>query len=302
MTLDIQALLAHAGLAGLQRLPLTRIAPNPDNPRRDFDAIELAALSASIVERGLLQPISVFPADTAGVHVIRFGERRYRAALAAGLTEIEAIIVDPPEPATQLVDQVIENDQRVDLTTQEMADAIAALSATGMTKTAIAARMGRPAATISLYAAVEDMPPALRGMANEVSIRALHDLFRLWRKAPEAVSRFLDEVPVEKIDRPAVARLAGQLQAPSAVTTPEPLHAISPTPEPVRRADAGPRPGTAEQTMCELGRVRIAVGEKNGTLLFTASPVDGELSVRLDGEDVARTVPSAELRILSASQ
>lgn len=303
MTLDVQALLERAGLDGLQRIALARIARHPDNPRRDFDPEEISALAVSIRERGLLQPISVYPADEAGVHLIRFGERRYRAAIEAGLSEIDAIIADPPDRLTQLVDQVVENDQRIDLSTRELAEAITALGAAGLSKAEIARQLGRPASTISLYAAVNDMPGHLQSLANDVGIRALHDLYRLWRKAPEPVDAFVDVTPAEAIDRHSVSLLiAAQKEQLSGSRTDRPSGGASVVEpgasEPMYRPTGGVR--IAVSSLSHVGRVRIVFRDQQGMLLFPTDLIDGQLLIQIDGEEQARKVSATEVSILHA--
>ena len=72
-------------------LPLSHISPNPDQPRKDFDEAALLELAESIKSYGVLQPIVVTEAGK-GVYLIIAGERRFRAAKLAGLTEIPAFV------------------------------------------------------------------------------------------------------------------------------------------------------------------------------------------------------------------
>ena len=298
MTLDVQALLERAGIAGLQRIALADIVPNPDNPRRDIDPEDVTALAASIVERGLLQPISVFPANQAGLYVIRFGERRYRAALQAGLTDIMAIIADPAEMVDLLIDQVIENDQRVDLSTIEMAEAIAALSRFGLSKADIARRLARPPATISLYAAVPEMPAALQALACSVTIRPLHDLYRLWRDAPEAVEAFVDQTPADAIDRRSVAAFGARLKESADAPLQQAAPASTDAPGPQVRQPVE-KPMVENTKVPTSGSVRVAVDGENGVLLFPPGLSDGLVMVRVDGSRAPVVVPAGSVRILA---
>ncbi len=96
-------------------LPLDQIKPNPNQPRKTFDPIELAELSKSIAEKGVLQPILVRSVyGTNHQYEIIAGERRYRASIDAGLTEIPALIkAVTPENAMEIA--LIENIQRENL-------------------------------------------------------------------------------------------------------------------------------------------------------------------------------------------
>jgi ParB family transcriptional regulator, chromosome partitioning protein len=106
----------------ISALPLDRIRPNPEQPRRHFDAESLRELAESIRERGLLQPVIV-RAEADGGFMLLAGERRYRASRLAGLDVIPALIRDddPLEVA------LIENLQRENLTPLEEAQGISAL-------------------------------------------------------------------------------------------------------------------------------------------------------------------------------
>jgi ParB family chromosome partitioning protein len=120
-------LIAAGSISGKRRtlitaLPLERIRPNPDQPRRYFDEQSLQELAASIRERGILQPVIVRPSGD-GSYMLLAGERRFRASHIAGLTSIPALVRDdnPLEIA------MIENLQRENLTPLEEALGISAL-------------------------------------------------------------------------------------------------------------------------------------------------------------------------------
>ncbi len=100
---------------GLKRLPVEFIIANRNNPRRDFDPDQLEELANSIREKGVMQPLLVRPGgDDPDVYEIIAGERRWRAAQAAGLHEVPVIIRDVDDKeALELA--IIENVQRADL-------------------------------------------------------------------------------------------------------------------------------------------------------------------------------------------
>jgi ParB family transcriptional regulator, chromosome partitioning protein len=105
---------------GVRNIPLDRISPNPDQPRMTFDEEALAELAASITEHGVLQPILVRPTDEFQRYQLVAGERRWRAARAAGLHEIPALI-ENLDDETALEIGIIENLQREDLSPLEEA-------------------------------------------------------------------------------------------------------------------------------------------------------------------------------------
>jgi ParB family chromosome partitioning protein len=106
--------------AGIRNVPLDRIESNPDQPRMTFEEDALNDLSASIREHGVLQPILIRPTDQPQRYQLVAGERRWRAARAAGLTEIPALI-EQLDDETALEIGIIENLQREDLSPLEEA-------------------------------------------------------------------------------------------------------------------------------------------------------------------------------------
>lgn len=105
---------------GVRNIPLDRITPNPDQPRMNFDEDALAELAASVTEHGVLQPILVRPTGELQQYQVVAGERRWRAARAAGLREIPALI-EQLDDETALEIGIIENLQREDLSPLEEA-------------------------------------------------------------------------------------------------------------------------------------------------------------------------------------
>ena len=102
-----------------QLLPIHRVEPNPNQPRRDFDEEELQALSDSIATHGVVQPLTVRQLDS-GYYQIIAGERRWRAARMAQLKEIPAVIIEADDKKTMEL-ALIENLQRQDLNPVEEA-------------------------------------------------------------------------------------------------------------------------------------------------------------------------------------
>jgi ParB family chromosome partitioning protein len=121
-------------LAGVTRskaaleIPVSRIAPDPDQPREEFDEDALRRLADSLATKGQLQPISVRWAEDRGLYMIIAGERRWRAAGMAGLATISCVVVDRPiPPGEMLAIQCIENLLREDLRPIEQAKAFRTL-------------------------------------------------------------------------------------------------------------------------------------------------------------------------------
>ncbi len=114
--------------ANAAEIPVDRIAPDPGQPREDFDPEPLGRLAESLRTRGQLQPIRVRWDEGAGVYRIMMGERRWRAAQMAGLATLSCVIYEAPlAPAELLAVQVAENALREDLKPIEQARAYKAL-------------------------------------------------------------------------------------------------------------------------------------------------------------------------------
>ena len=134
-----------------QLLPIYKVEPNPDQPRRDFDEEELQALSDSIAEHGIIQPLTVRELKS-GYYQIIAGERRWRAARLANLSEVPVVVIEADDKkAMELA--LIENLQRQDLNPVEEALGYKSLMEDyGMTQEDAAKRVGksRPAVTNAL--------------------------------------------------------------------------------------------------------------------------------------------------------
>jgi ParB family chromosome partitioning protein len=136
-----------AGQAGPVEIPLDRIRPNPGQPRVRFADAELATLTASIREHGVLQPILV--TETIDGYQLVAGERRWRAARAAGLERIPAV-VRQLDTATQLEIALVENLQREDLDPIEAAHGFRRLiDEFGFSQEQVAIRVGRARSTVT---------------------------------------------------------------------------------------------------------------------------------------------------------
>ncbi|MGY6660695.1 MAG: ParB/RepB/Spo0J family partition protein [Glycocaulis sp.] len=136
--------------AGPRALALDLIEANPDQPRKRFSEDELASLSASIAERGVLQPILVRPAPgKTGHYQIVAGERRWRAAQRARLHEIPAVIREFTDRETLEI-AIVENVQRQDLNAVEEARGYRQLiEAFGHTQEDVARAVGKSRAHIA---------------------------------------------------------------------------------------------------------------------------------------------------------
>ena len=172
------------GQGEVLHLPLADIDEDPGQPRTVFEEEGLALLAASIRAHGLVQPVVVRPAVN-GRYPLAFGARRLRAARLAGLAEIPAVI--RRERDGDFAAQVIENQHRASLSNSDLVAAITRLAADGHTGKEIATICALKAYEISAFRQAANFPPDLRARIDQADMRALYDLYRQWRKTPDAV-------------------------------------------------------------------------------------------------------------------
>ncbi len=149
--LMLDAVEEPASKSPYQLLPIHKVERNPGQPRQDFDQEELEALSESIATHGVVQPLTVRELPS-GYYQIIAGERRWRAARMAGLTEIPAVIIEADDKKVMEL-ALIENLQRQDLNPVEEALGYDALMKDyGLTQEEAAGRVGksRPAVANAL--------------------------------------------------------------------------------------------------------------------------------------------------------
>jgi len=154
------------------RLPVEHIQPNPFQPRRDFDAEEIAALAQSLQSHGLLQPILVRRIET-GYQLIA-GERRLRAARQAGWLDIPARIVDFDDQQV-FEATMIENLHRTDLNPIEKARSFRDyLQRFGVTQEELARRLGLDRSTVTNFIRLLDLPEEVQDAVRRGQISAGH--------------------------------------------------------------------------------------------------------------------------------
>jgi ParB/RepB/Spo0J family partition protein len=153
----------------LARIPLAQIIRSNTNPREEFDPEELARLADSIRSKGVIQPISVRPhPKKRGFYELVAGERRWRASKLAGCDKINAVVADHSDDDVCEI-QVIENDQRVDVSPIERGRGYQRLIDRGRTVSEIAVKTGRSPSTIRVYLRLGRMPVILaQALRDEV--------------------------------------------------------------------------------------------------------------------------------------
>jgi len=155
-----------------QRLPVEKLVPNPDQPRRYFDDTALAELAASIKEKGVIQPLIVRPKGD--VFEIVAGERRWRAAQRAQVHDVPVVIRDFTD--TEVLEiAIIENIQRADLNpVEEAAGYRALIERFGHTQEKLAEAMGKSRSHIANLMRLLTLPDDVQSMLRDGRLSAGH--------------------------------------------------------------------------------------------------------------------------------
>ena len=162
-----------ASASGPAHLPIDQVQPNPNQPRREFDATALGELTQSVSRDGVLQPLLVRRTGH-NVYQIIAGERRWRAARAAGLAEVPAIVRDDDDAKT-LELSIVENIQREDLNPIELAAAFERMSEElGLSHEEIGQRTGKDRVTVSNAIRLLQLPAAVQSQVTQGQLSAGH--------------------------------------------------------------------------------------------------------------------------------
>lgn len=170
----LDALLPEAGDQEnlVSMIDITELDRNPDQPRREFDEAALQALAESMKEAGVLQPLLVVEQN--GRYRIVAGERRFRAARIAGLTQVPCIVRDL-SPREQMEAALIENIQREDLNPMEEAAAIRQLmEACGYTQEQAAKRLGKSRPAVANLVRLLSLPQKVQNEVKAGRLSAGH--------------------------------------------------------------------------------------------------------------------------------
>ncbi len=153
-------------------IPVEKIKPNEDQPRKNFDPEKIAELAASIKQQGVLQPLLV--AADGDYYKLVAGERRLRASIYAGLKEVPAVVKDFT-PSELLLASLVENIQREDLNDMETALAYKQLADDfSMTQEQIAFSVGKSRAAVANTMRLLSLPEPVREMISSGAISSGH--------------------------------------------------------------------------------------------------------------------------------
>lgn len=168
---EIEVQKGDAGQAPLN-IPVKDIYANPSQPRKSFDREALSELAQSIREHGIISPLVVCPRG--GKYMIVAGERRFRAALEAGLEEVPAVVKDLSDRQIREI-ALIENLQREDLNPVDAAEGIRQLiDEYGLTQEEVAQRLGKSRPWVANLLRLLSLPQAVLGMVRSKKLSEGH--------------------------------------------------------------------------------------------------------------------------------
>lgn len=188
----------------VQQIAMAKILANPFQPRKNFDETAIEELAASILEHGIIQPIVVRKKDKK--YEIVAGERRYRAAKHAGLTEVPVIVKDFNEQQMMEV-AILENLQREDLTPIEEAEAYSHLiTKLNFTQDDLAKRLGKSRPHIANLIRLLQLPEDVRELVNRGDLSMGHGRTLLGlknkRRIPEVAKKVMkDHLNVRQLEK-----------------------------------------------------------------------------------------------------
>jgi len=160
MGVSIGPAISASPTSGVLEIEVSRIDPNPEQPRREFDPTALAQLADSIRQHGVLQPVVVRQAGAR--YELVMGERRFRASQLAGRRSVPAVILDV-DPADRLELAIVENVQRQDLNPIELALAYQALARAGHTQEEIGRKVSMDRSSVANHIRLLDLSRSIQG-------------------------------------------------------------------------------------------------------------------------------------------
>ena len=244
-------------------LPISQVESCASQPRKQFDPESLADLADSIREHGIIQPLTVRKLQS-GYYQIIAGERRWRAARMAGLTQVPAIVIEADDrKAMELA--MIENLQREDLNPIEEAEGYQVLmSQYNMTQEETAQRVGKSRSAVANALRLMALPDAIRQLLEEGKLSAGHARAILAVPSGELQKKLAQKVIAEELSVRQTEALAKRLAAEDA-----------PPPPPPEQTGPDYTAEAQKDLASRLGRgVRIVSGRKKGRIELEYYGVD----------------------------
>lgn len=209
-----------SGEGGITMMRISDVEPNADQPRKNFDSSELEMLAESITQYGMIQPITVRAVD--GIYQIVTGERRWRAARMAGISEIPVIIITADDKkAAELA--LVENIQRSDLNPIEEAEGFASLiQEYGLTQEEAAKRIGKSRTVVTNALRLLSLPEKVRKLIESGELSTGHAKVLLGINNPEKLEAAANQVVLRALSVRDTEKLVKILNTPSS----EPVHIV----------------------------------------------------------------------------
>ena len=244
--------------SGVLSVPIESLKPNPDQPRKIFTKADLEELTASIRDKGILQPILVRaqPGED-GVWQIIAGERRWRAAQGARLTQVP-IIVREMDDVEVLEVAIIENVQRADLNPVEEANAYAVLmDRFGRTQDALAGVVGKSRSHVANTLRLLQLPPEVLEHVTEGRMSAGHARALITARDPRALAETVLDQGLNVRQTEALARRSQE--------DPKPAKAKA------AKLEASPDTAALEQDLADALGLKVALADRGGKGELTLS-------------------------------
>ncbi|KHF40065.1 ParB/RepB/Spo0J family partition protein [Halalkalibacter okhensis] len=193
----------------VEQIAVSQLRPNPYQPRKTFTEQAIAELADSIAEHGILQPI-IARKSIKGYEIV-VGERRFRAAQKAGLTEVPVVIRELDEQKMMEL-ALIENLQREDLNPIEEAVAYEKLMEhLSMTQEQLAARLGKSRPHIANHLRLLNLPKVVQEFLSDGKLSMGHGRALLGLKDKQKLSALLEKILKEKLSVREVEELVNQI-------------------------------------------------------------------------------------------
>lgn len=240
--------------APVQTLPISRVEPNSGQPRRNFDPEAITTLADSIRQYGLIQPLTVRMLQN-GQYQIIAGERRWRAAREAGLTEVPVMVIQADDrKAMELA--LIENLQREDLNPLEEAQGYRSLiEEFGLSQEETAQRVGRSRPAITNALRLLNLPEGLQKLVTAGTLSAGHARTLLPLKSESLMEKTAENVIKDQLSVRQTESLVKKLLEPEKEAPKEDPKEIDYVAE------------AAKELTRHIGRkVTISRGKKKGSL------------------------------------
>lgn len=203
--------------AGVSKLAIDKIVPNPFQPRQDFDPQELQELATSVREKGVIQPILVRP-RTDGQYEVVAGERRWRASKLAGLGQVPVVIRDLDDTESLEI-AIIENVQRSDLNPVEEAMAYQQLiSEFNLTQEDVATKVGKNRSSITNTLRLLKLPQSIINKVKDNRLSEGHARALLTIDDIDMMERLSEKIVRDQLSVRETERLASGVKQPGAET------------------------------------------------------------------------------------